>query len=207
MAEMSIYQKLIKVQTELKAPKGQYNSFGNYPYRSAEDILEALKPLLLKNGLTQIITDEIVQIGDRYYIKAIVTIFDDDGKSIQTTAYAREELAKKGMDGSQITGSASSYARKYALNGMYAIDDTKDADTDQYQKNYREAIKENPNNQNDNSGEVKEMFDLAKKHGVEPKFLQEYMAAFYQKTKTKDLTFDEIKELKNIILAESKIGK
>ncbi len=124
-------KELINIQKELKAPKGQYNSFGKYKYRSAEDILEAVKPLLDKYGCQLTLADDIVLIGDRYYVKAIATIRSD--KQVEyTTAYAREDLDKKGMDGSQITGTASSYARKYALNGLFLIDDTKDADTDEY---------------------------------------------------------------------------
>ena len=128
-----ILMKLGAVQTELKAPKGQYNSFGKYKYRSCEDILEAVKPLLNAKGCTLIVSDAMENIGDRYYIKATATIFDrETGESVSNSAYAREEDTKKGMDGSQITGTASSYARKYALNGLFLIDDTKDADTDEY---------------------------------------------------------------------------
>lgn len=131
----NILEKLSNVQNELKAPKNQKNNFGNYNYRSAEDILEAVKPLLKTNRLSLILSDELKNIGDRYYINAIATIYDlDSEKTISNTAYAREEETKKGMDGSQITGTASSYARKYALNGLFNIDDTKDADTDEYQK-------------------------------------------------------------------------
>lgn len=122
---------LIEIQKELKAPKGQYNSFGKYKYRSAEDILEAVKPLLHKNGSQLTLSDEIVLIGDRYYVKALAALTDGTDH-IEVCAYAREDLDKKGMDGSQITGTASSYARKYALNGLFLIDDTKDADTDEY---------------------------------------------------------------------------
>lgn len=132
---MGIYEKLSKIQEELKAPKGQYNSFGKYKYRSCEDILEAVKPLLIKNKLSMQISDELMQIGDRYYVKASATLLDiEDNSTMTNTAYAREEEEKKGMDGSQITGTASSYARKYALNGLFLIDDTKDADTDEYQE-------------------------------------------------------------------------
>lgn len=127
---MNIYEKLTAVQNELKAPKSKYNSFGKYNYRSCEDILEAVKPLLAKNKLAMTIKDEIENIGDRFYVAAIVTVFDcESEQTIQTRAFAREDTDKKGMDGSQITGSSSSYARKYALNGMFAIDDTKDADS------------------------------------------------------------------------------
>ena len=121
-------EKLIKIQNELSVPKNQVNKFGGYNYRSCEDILEALKPLLQKEGLLLTISDELVQIGERYYIKATVRL-SDNTKVFETTGYAREEETKKGMDGSQITGASSSYARKYALNAMFLIDDTKDSDS------------------------------------------------------------------------------
>lgn len=126
---MSIYDKLAAVQRDLRAPKNQRNEFGGYNYRSCEDILEAVKPLLDREKLTLCIYDTLEAIGARYYIKATAQVFDRETESaIEAYAYAREEETKKGMDASQITGSASSYARKYALNGMFAIDDTKDAD-------------------------------------------------------------------------------
>lgn len=121
------------IQSELKAPKGQFNSFGKYKYRSCEDIVEAVKPVLKKYNFALIITDELVLIGERYYIKATAVITNGT-ISYNASAYAREEESKKGMDASQITGSASSYARKYALNGLFAIDDTKDADSGQPEK-------------------------------------------------------------------------
>ena len=124
-------KELIAIQKELKAPKGQYNSFGKYKYRSAEDILEAVKPLCHKNNCFLTLSDSLEYIGDRYYVKATATLISEKTQ-ISVSAYAREEEAKKGMDGSQITGTASSYARKYALNGLFCIDDTKDADTDEY---------------------------------------------------------------------------
>jgi len=127
---MNIYEKLAAIQSALKAPKSQYNEFGKYKYRKNEDILESAKPLCAQVGCAIIETDELVLIGDRYYIKATARLVDiDSGDSIETTAYAREEDEKKGMDGSQITGASSSYARKYALNGLFAIDDTADSDT------------------------------------------------------------------------------
>lgn len=129
--KLNLTQRLLNAQSELKAPKGQYNNFGKYKYRSAEDILEAVKPINAKHGVLLTITDEPVLVGDWHYIKATATITDGT-ESIVVTAYARESLNKKGMDDSQITGTASSYARKYALNGLYLIDDTKDADTDEY---------------------------------------------------------------------------
>jgi hypothetical protein len=121
-------KELINIISELKAPKGQYNSFGKYKYRSCEDILEAVKPLCVKNNVLLTITDDIVLIGDRYYVKATATVTNLEGASVSASALAREEDAKKGMDGSQVTGASSSYARKYALNGLFCIDDTKDAD-------------------------------------------------------------------------------
>lgn len=125
--EKELNDKLIAIQSNLKAPKSQYNSFGKYYFRSGEDILEALKPLLKENGCTLVMSDEIVFVSDRVYVKSIATL--SDGKdSVSTTAFAREEADKKGMDGAQITGAASSYARKYALNGLFCIDDTKDPD-------------------------------------------------------------------------------
>ena len=127
---MNIYEKLSNVQIELKAPKNQFNVFGKYKYRNCEDILAAVKPLLSKNKLTMIISDEIEHIGERFYIKATVTLFDvETSETIITSKLAREEETKKGMDASQLTGSTSSYATKYALNGLFLIDDTKDADT------------------------------------------------------------------------------
>ena len=124
-------KELIEIQRELKAPKGNYNSFGKYKYRSAEDILESVKPLCHKNGCLLTLSDSVELIGERFYIKATAKITNGTD-SVEVTAYAREEETKKGMDGSQITGTASSYARKYALNGLFCIDDTKDADTDEY---------------------------------------------------------------------------
>lgn len=124
--------RISSAQGELKAPKNQYNSFGKYSYRSCEDILEAAKPVCAKYGLLLTVSDEIMHEGDRYYIKATACLYDAQGGSgevVSATAFAREALDKKGMDDSQITGTASSYARKYALNGLFCIDDTKDADT------------------------------------------------------------------------------
>lgn len=125
-------KRLIEIQNELKAPKNQRNNFGGYNYRSCEDILEAVKPLLKKHGLALIISDEVVNKGERYYVRAVAQLLDGekshDNLIAETVAYAREEESKKGMDASQLTGSTSSYARKYALNGLFAIDDNKDSD-------------------------------------------------------------------------------
>lgn len=132
--EQNIYGQLAAVQLELKAPKGQRNSFGNYDYRSAEDILEAVKPLLNKHGLTLTVDDSIELVGDRYYVKATAAVFNGAGDVVTATAFAREAEDKKGMDSAQVTGATSSYARKYALNGLFAIDDAKDADTDEHRR-------------------------------------------------------------------------
>lgn len=126
-------EKIARVQKELKAPKGKYNSFGGYYYRSTEDILEAAKPILEAEGLILNVSDKLENIGERYYVKATAVITDGED-SIVSTAYAREQAMKKGMDESQITGSASTYARKYALNGLFCIDDTKDADSEEQEK-------------------------------------------------------------------------
>lgn len=127
---MKLLEKLLAIQIELKAPKNQYNSFGKYKYRNCEDILEAVKPLCLKNKAVLTVSDEVENIQERYYIKATATLHDTESEEkISVTARAREEEDKKGMDGSQVTGASSSYARKYALNGLFAIDDTKDSDT------------------------------------------------------------------------------
>lgn len=134
---MSIYEKLLSIQTELKAPKSQYNKFGGYNYRNCEDILEALKPLLKQHNATVLLTDEIENIGDRFYVRATATFINiESGEKVTVSALAREELSKKGMDSSQVTGSTSSYARKYALNGLFCIDDTKDADMLNNSKEY-----------------------------------------------------------------------
>lgn len=128
--EENILSRLQAVQLELKAPKNQYNPFGKFNYRSAEDILEAAKPLCQDNGLVLVVSDALEEVGGRIYIRATATLHEiESGKTMTSTGYAREDEAKKGMDGSQITGCASSYARKYALNGLFCIDDTKDADT------------------------------------------------------------------------------
>ncbi|GGN66355.1 ERF family protein [Oceanobacillus indicireducens] len=142
----SLTEKLIHIQKELKAPKGNWNKFSSFYYRSAEDILEAVKPLNAEQGLLLTLSDEPVLIGEWHYIKATASI--SDGKeNHEVTAYARESEIKKGMDSSQITGTASSYARKYALNGLYLIDDTKDADTDQYHNQNNVAQNTQQNNQ------------------------------------------------------------
>lgn len=138
-----LIQKLARIQKELNAPKNQRNNFGNYNYRSCEDILEGVKPLL--GDLFLSISDEIVQIGDRFYVKATATITDGES-SHSTSAMARESLTKKGMDDAQVTGATSSYARKYCLNGLFGIDDAKDADTDEHNKQVNAPEKKTASN-------------------------------------------------------------
>lgn len=150
-------EKLLSAQYELKAPKGQYNSFGKYKYRSSEDILEAVKPINNKFGLTLTLSDKPILIGDWHYIEASATLSDGED-TLTVTAYAREAQTKKGMDDSQITGTASSYARKYALNGLYLIDDTKDADTDEH-KHQADKVPSKPKVKTANATQVKQLKD------------------------------------------------
>ena len=158
--------ELLQIQSELKAPKGQYNSFGKYKYRSCEDILEAVKPLCVKYGVILTLSDEIVQVGERYYIKATANLSKEGCSDVSVTAYAREALDKKGMDDSQITGTASSYARKYALNGLFCIDDTKDADTDEYVKKTKAGAK---GDTSDKEAWRKKVIEAAKAKGIDMK--------------------------------------
>lgn len=194
----NILTKLNKVQTELKAPKGQYNNFGKYKYRNCEDILEAVKPLLSKYGLVILISDEVEQIGERYYIKARATIYDiESGDNVFNSAYAREEETKKGMDASQITGSASSYARKYALNGLLAIDDTKDSDS---QDNGSKPNVATNNSKQTTSGDEKQklqvqIVNVAKNFKIDPKEVVAIIRSKYKKENTDEMTVDELKGL------------
>ena len=165
---VKIYEKLLQIQTKLKAPKSSYNTFGSFHYRTCEDILEALKPLLKETKPVVLIWDEVVRMDERYYIKAVVRFIDcETGEAIEGYAYAREEREKKGADSSQITGAASSYARKYALNGLFCIDDTKDADSSH---TTQKAASENKNtSQRDTSSKIDNkkiqiIQDLAKKY-------------------------------------------
>lgn len=184
MAVKTLQQKLIEIQSELKAPKSQFNKFGGYNYRNCEDILESVKPLCAKHEIVPLLSDEIVMIGDRFYIKATAKV--TDGKDeIATTAFARESKDKKGMDESQITGSASSYARKYALNGLFCIDDTKDADfMDNSQSNKQQQPK--PQQQPPKETHVKgydEFVALQKTKKVPPAEITKYIAMEFKKPK------------------------
>jgi hypothetical protein len=174
---INIYEKLSNIQQELKAPKNQYNSFGKYKYRSCEDILEGVKPVCNKHRATLVIRDELELVGDRFYVKAIATLYDwDSDMKIENSAYAREELTKKGMDSSQITGATSSYARKYALNGLFNIDDTKDADTDAYanQTNYKNKKQQS---------QSKSQQTPAKKEEITRESMLEYLVEMYKEYK------------------------
>lgn len=164
---MSIYEKLLKVQQDTKCNKGQFNSFGKYKYRSMEDIWAAAKPIAASYGAVLTCTDKPILIGDRYYIEATATIYDiEDGASISTTASAREDDAKKGMDGSQITGTASSYARKYAVSGLLGLDDTKDEDTDSYKREVDARAEEAETSTDTSETLRKKILEVAEMKGI-----------------------------------------
>ena len=167
---MNVYEKLMTVQTKLRAPKGQYNSFGKYSYRSCEDILEALKPLLGEVGAIVNVTDEIKLIGDRYYVEATASFIDTEtGERMIAKASAREAETKKGMDDSQVTGSVSSYARKYALNGLFAIDDNKDADST---NTHGKEIKPNMTPTGITEAQLKRLFAIGNKAGIKKEVVE-----------------------------------
>ena len=144
---MSIYEKLSHIQNEIKVPKNLYNKFGNYYYRNAETIFDTVKPVCMKHRTTLVVSDEIVNVDGRFYVKGIATLCDwDSDKEVMNVAYAREEEAKKGMDASQVTGSCSSYARKYALNGLFNLDDNKDSDSPEQREEMEARAKANVKN-------------------------------------------------------------
>lgn len=183
---MNVYEKLMNVQAGLKAPKGQFNSFGKYNYRSCEDILESVKPLLVANKLLLTVDDEVVLIGDRYYIKSTAGVTDiENGERVYTSALAREDETKKGMDLSQVTGSTSSYARKYALNGLFCIDDTKDSDsTNMHGKEGKKADAKLTEKQ------VSRLYALSKKAGLDKDKTDKHLLSKFNK-KVEDLTKEE----------------
>lgn len=183
------FKKLINIQQKLKAPKGQYNNFGKYAYRSCEDILEALKPILAEEQCALILKDDIVFIGERYYIRAKALLYDENGEIIaENSAYAREEAEKKGVDGSQITGASSSYARKYALNGLFGIDDNKDSDaTNETPKETKKETKAKPKEEKPKmiaSEDCLTIVDLASKTGTD----MSTMLAYYKVKSVKELS-------------------
>ena len=183
---------IISIQNELKAPKGQFNSFGRYKYRSCEDVLEAVKPLLYKYSCSLNISDEVVMVGDRFYVRATATISKDTGEVISSSvALAREDESKKGMDGAQVTGAASSYARKYALNGLFCIDDTKDADTDEYTKNTKPEKETAENDKNLNL--YNQLEKKASESKIEIDALMKYLKA-NDKRLPKTVTYESLPE-------------
>lgn len=191
---MEFIEKIVAIQSELKAPKGQYNSFGKYNYRSCEDILEGVKPLLAKHGLVLTIRDGIELIGDRFYVKATATI--TDGKEqLSTDAYARESADKKGMDASQVTGATSSYARKYALNGLLAIDDTKDADTMDNSKKPQQQTQETVYN-------WQTLKARATQGGISEEELVHYVTETFKVSKPADLKQDHYQQAFNWVNAK-----
>ena len=189
--------KLIKVQNELKAPKNQYNNFGKYAYRNCEDICEAVKPILLEHNLAMFIGDSVELIGDRYYIKATVTVVDTEtGETVQNSALAREEENKKGMDSSQVTGSTSSYARKYALNGMFLIDDTKDSDfTNTHGKENNEEKLSRIKGTGLSESQIKRLYAIAAKANVEKSMVLKAIKQEFKVEKAELLTKDQYDEL------------
>lgn len=199
----AILEKLNIIQSKLKAPKGQYNKFGNYAYRSCEDILEALKPLLAQTKTVLTIKDDIEFIGDRYYLRAICTLHDaESGEKIENSAYARETESKKGMDAAQITGSVSSYARKYALNGLFAIDDTKDSDTNENYKQTKntQANKQGNNPQGVNISKVRnEIAQTLKAKNYDFNKFVEYLKKTYGVEKIENLPVEKLVELKDTV--------
>ena len=206
---MELKQKLLSIQTELKAPKNQFNSFGNYNYRSCEDILEAVKPLCKKGNVLLTLSDTIKHVGERYYVEATATLYDveTDG-CISVSAYAREEETKKGMDSSQITGAASSYARKYALNGLFNIDDTKDSDSTNEgegkpktpETKKEKPKEETPKPENDYRSQLGELIK-ASKGKITKEMISETIKRKFGVTKANDLNLEQfaalVKELTN----------
>ena len=211
----TIQKKLLAIQAALKAPKNQRNTFGNYNYRSCEDILEEVKPLAHAEGCTVSMNDELMLIGERYYVKATATLSDGENPPLSATAYAREEENKKGMDGSQITGAASSYARKYALNALFAIDDSKDSDaTNTHGKEQATAAKPKPDpvkqKQAEPKGETAELAAqierMAELAGIDFVGLEKGCMKHFSKNMA-DLNKEELEELGAMIEAKSKGGK
>lgn len=199
------YKKLIKVQATLNAPKGQYNSFGKYNYRSCEDIMGAVKPLLAAEGLFQSINDEIELIGERYYVKATVTVTDGE-TSHSVSALAREALTKKGMDDSQVTGATSSYARKYALNGMYNIDDSKDADSNEFRQQATSKAQDQVKAQAiDHDGILKSFSETASSADIAK--LQEAFKKAWTNLKSSKQHQEKAKELYDIRKSEIEVGE
>lgn len=182
---MGINEKLMRIQTQIKAPKNLYNSFGKYKYRNAEGICEAVKPFLEKENVSLILLDDIMAVGNRIYVKAIARLTDNEnGESVEVSAFAREPETNKGMSESQITGTASSYARKYALNGLFLLDDTKDADTDEYHnQTYQQA--------NDKTTVTSEQVGKLKLEMIRTGATEQYICEYYKLNKLIDMTQEQ----------------
>ena len=203
MDGVNIYQSLVHIQSNLKAPKNKFSDFGDYHYRSCEDILEGVKPLLQETKTCLVISDEIVMIGNHNYIKATATLYSANGEQISNSAFAKEPLEKKKMDSAQITGATSSYARKYALNGLFAIDDTKDADTDEYKKEVEKSTNKTTPKKETNAMREKRMRDecydtiklYAAKNHIDNKTILNQIHVMFGKQSSKDLTVEELKAL------------
>lgn len=202
---MNIYEKLAKIQAELKAPKNQYNRFGGYNYRSCEDILEAVKPLAHKYNAVVVVSDELSVKGDRYYVVAHAMLVDTEGEGqITATAYAREPDTKKGMDSSQITGASSSYARKYALNGLFAIDDTKDKDTNEAAKEEAEREKESTKTEEQERQDAIEEFKAeALKRGFTEEEQQLLILKSFKGKKVSEMTLKQAQTITNKVINDS----
>lgn len=207
-----ISEKLTKIQTQIKAPKNLYNSFGKYNYRNAESIYESVKPFLREHNVSLTLSDDAIAVGDRVYIKATAVLIDNEtGESWSVSALARESLDKKGMDDSQITGTASSYARKYALNGMFLLDDTKDADTDEYHKQTQQDNKPTHKQEEKTPDDIGNMIiskikvDIIKKKCADEGVPEEKVLTLYHLKSFEEMTekkfsnainnFDKIKEM------------
>lgn len=194
MMGKNILKKLVIIQSKLKAPKGQYNSFGKYNYRSCEDILENARPLANENNCVIVINDDIKEVAGRYYVEATATLFDaESGEEISTKALAREADIKKGMDESQITGASSSYARKYALSALFALDDTKDADTMDNREPAKKQVSKPATDEK--TKHLTNVFGKMKKHNADKNSILKIMKEKYNKASSKDLTLEEAKDL------------
>ena len=188
---MVLLQKLLKIQAELKAPKNQYNKFGEFYYRSCEDILSAAKPLCVREGILLYVTDDVKLVGERYYVKATASVTDGEN-TIFAEAYARETESRPKMDAAQLTGSASSYARKYALNGLFCLDDTKDADAMKPEESTPKAA---PKKKTDKAALLKQIAEGAKKHSISAEDMKIIMKRQYNKESSKELTESETADL------------
>lgn len=198
MMAKNILKKLLLIQQELKVPKNQFNSFGKYNYRSCEDILESARPIANKNNCVIVINDDIKEINGRYYVEATITLFDvESGEEISTKALAREAEPKSGMSESQLTGACSSYARKYALSAMFALDDEKDDDTRDNRQQSKQINKPAPKPRqiDEKTKHLSSVFNKMKTHNVSKQDILSILKTNFNKTSSKDLTLQEVKEL------------